>query len=159
MSKVIDFLNNKWYADNLDRGNITNILDFALLWNLFELKFFEKKFYPKKIDLFIRNCENNIDENIINITYLYFKNRYFENWNFKDKFKELFNDRELKYEHFVFNSFGSNEIENKIKTIILIIYRLRNNLFHWEKEIKFIEEQEENFKISNDFLMSLLKNL
>lgn len=154
MSKVISFLNDNWYADNLDRNRITNILDFALLWNLFELKFFNKFFKVEKIDSFIKNNAHNVDNNILNNSYLYFKNRYFENWRFNYIFKNLFNNDESK--DFIFNSFTSDE--NKFKVIILIIARFRNNLFHWEKEIKFIEYQEENFKISNDFLMSLLKN-
>ncbi len=153
MSKVISFLNNNWYANNLDRSKIINILDFALLWNLFELKFFNKYFKIEKIDSFIRNYGNNIDDNTWNNAYYYFKKRYFENWNFNYNFKDLFNNDEAK--DFVFYSFINDE--NKIKVIILIIARLRNNLFHWEKEIKFIENQEENFKVTNIFLMELLK--
>lgn len=151
MSEVINFLNSK-LSHNINRDRITNILDFALLWNLFELKFFNKYFKITKIDWFIRKYTWNISPDILDETYNYFQERYFENWNFSNNFNNLCNDEESQ--DFIFNSFTNNE--NKIKTIILIIARLRNNLFHWEKDVWNIEAQEENFWIANKFLMDLL---
>ena len=154
MSEVINFLNGK-LSHKINRDRITNILDFALLWNLFELKFFDKYFTITRIDSFIENHSNNINPDILEKTYNYFKERYFENWNFSNNFNNLCNDEKSK--DFIFNSFTNNK--NKIKTVILIIARLRNNLFHGEKDVRNLEAQEENFWIANKFLMELLKDI
>ncbi len=44
-----------------------------------------------------------------------------------------------------------------IKALILIIYRYRNNLFHGEKEIASLPNQQENFDYANNFLMTCLE--
>lgn len=138
---------NTNYNSNLQRKNIQYILDFVLLWNLFELKYFEKYFKENKLENFIKN--NNYNEiNELDDIFIYFKDRYsenddkFNNLNIKDKKEDIKNNL-LTW-------------DNKLYTVIYIISRFRNNLFHWSKRVEFIDLQKENFEKINIFLLELI---
>lgn len=45
---------------------------------------------------------------------------------------------------------------NIIEAILIIIYRLRNNIFHGEKELHTIHLQHDNFNCANRFLAEIL---
>jgi len=48
--------------------------------------------------------------------------------------------------------------EEMIEALLKIAFRLRNNLFHGEKQIEKLYEQNENFKQINLLLMNLIEN-
>ncbi len=140
-----DFFNNKWIEDN----TIKIIWEFAILWNYFEFNYCNKNCSVSKINsLDIYYNEEDLDD-IFN----YFKDRYIVNGEINNRFNKLnFNDNLKK--HIKDNLL---QWKNKITTILHIIYRFRNNMFHWEKDIRFINEQKENFKRVNKFLYSIIK--
>lgn len=82
------------------------------------------------------------------IFFIYFKDRYsenddkFNNLNIKDKKEDIKNNL-LTW-------------DNKLYTVIYIISRFRNNLFHWSKRVEFIDLQKENFEKINIFLLELI---
>lgn len=138
---------NHLIESDINRNDIDYILDFVLLWNLFELQFFWKNCTSSKINSF--NKKINTIEIDINKYFIYFKDRYssvdkFDSLNFNHTQKEIIRD-------------NLDKEDNKIITILHIIYRFRNNLFHWEKKIEFIEDQKENFEYANAFLYDMLE--
>jgi len=137
---------NDLIGSNIDRDNVQYILDFVLLWNLFELRYCDKNCTKNKIENL-----NYWDISNLNWVFDYFKDRYINN-------SEKFNN--LNFESCLKNIIKDNlsNWTDKEKTILHIIYRFRNNMFHWEKEIYNIEWQEENFENANKFLYELLKN-
>lgn len=62
---------NTNYNSNLQRKNIQYILDFVLLWNLFELKYFEKYFKENKLENFIKNNNYNEINELDDIFYIF----------------------------------------------------------------------------------------
>jgi hypothetical protein len=67
---------NKKYRVNLERDEIQYILDFTLLWNLFELEFFYDNCNKTSIKNKVENYWRNLDKLLIDKTFEYFKNRY-----------------------------------------------------------------------------------
>ena len=47
-------------------------------------------------------------------------------------------------------------IKDKIQSILYIAFRLRNNLYHGEKDVSTLYDQNENFKQINLFLMEVI---
>ncbi|MDD4151917.1 MAG: hypothetical protein PHR68_04850 [Candidatus Gracilibacteria bacterium] len=151
--KNIDIIKKINYKNNvkLNRNNIQYILDFVLLWNLFELKYLKECTKKNKIEEFIEKNEAKIIgiySNEINNIFIYFKDRYnknddkFNNLNIKDKKEDIKNNLVTG--------------DNKLFTVIYIISRFRNNLFHGSKRIEFIDLQKENFEKINNFLCELI---
>lgn len=46
-----------------------------------------------------------------------------------------------------------NTLEKKLACCLIIIYRFRNNFFHGEKWVHNFKDQQENFEMSNRFLV------
>ena len=141
---------------NISDDIIKIIWEFTILWNYFELTYFNKNCTASNI----KSLNLSISENDIKDIFNYFKNRYINNGSGNNKFDSLNLDSTLK-ERIENNLINWN---NKIKTILQILYRFRNNLFHWEKDIDFIDWQidfidwqKENFKKANEFLYIIIR--
>ena len=158
MSKVISWINEKIiHTENskIKSEDIDYIRDFTLLWNLFESLCFDDKFanmnkinniIDSKIDLFEEEKYKNIFD--------YFYDRY---KNDNNKFRKLnLRNSEKELVKKVLNDEYNNK-NNKLKFIMAIIYRYRNNLFHGEKEMRYIRFQKENFEVTNEFLMYFIE--
>lgn len=146
---------------------IESIKNFALLWNLFERYFCAK--YAK-----LPQIESNINklikdnyifpETIYKNCYDYYRQRYLT----KNKTNKLFeglgfreNASDVKYKQ-ILKSILENpdsEIKKRILACFIIVYRLRNNLFHGSKNIATLNTQNENFEIANQVIMSFLSFL
>ena len=144
---------NKKYRVNLERDEIQYILDFTLLWNLFELEFFYDNCNKTSIKNKVENYWRNLDKLLIDKTFEYFKNRYISDWVWNEKTKYL-NPKNISHKREIIDNLINDS--HKLFTIIFIIYRYRNNLFHWNKRIELIDWQDKNFKVTNRFLEYLL---
>lgn len=143
-------------------NDIEEIMNFALLWNMFEGRIFGKYIKKSGIDEKTPKIAKYIKEEVIDDAFSYFKNRYVEEEEGKYKFKHLYLDRTLNktaietiYETLKVNSCMKEE---KVKIILYIIYRLRNNLFHGEKEAYELYAQNEMFGVCNSFIIECLKH-
>ena len=47
--------------------------------------------------------------------------------------------------------------QNIIKALLIIVYRLRNNLFHGKKRLETLNTQIDNFKITNKLLATVIE--
>ena len=171
MSQVIDWINDTIINERehrIDSSDIDDIRDFSLLWNLFEdicwnqnnensnafplreiLKIVSSKYQS------LRSNQSDIDE-----IYNYFIDRYqdnnkFDNLKFRDN--ETENIAKTLLEKAINDSSSSITFEEKIKIILSIIHRYRNNLFHGEKDMQYIRLQKGNFEKSNKFLMLFIE--
>lgn len=159
---------NSFFGINRN-DNIESIKNFALLWNIFEryfcsmnasLNIIKNKIY--KLDEIGYNFPKKIHEDY----YDYFRNRYvnqndnsvnelFENLNFRD------NRTDIEYKALLKEILENpnSVIKNKLLANFIIIYRLRNNLFHGSKNIATISEQNVSFEIANKIIMDFLEFL
>lgn len=137
-----------WITDYLhvDFKNklLESVLAFLLYWNTFEARLFERNFRSESV----RDDEINIhiEDEIVSDSFEFAKQRYVSpigtlNTEFKDLgFRNLSKNKEIetedeKYVREVLLT-DSPVIQNRLNAMIIIIYRLRNNLFHGEKSIQ-----------------------
>lgn len=126
----------------------TSISDFSIMWAIFEstqLKDLEK---AKAVVDELEDIAKRVSHNIVSLHYAhsYWARRYIdENGQTRDKFEKLgfkhkpHSDLVLR----VLNGQAAN-CEEYINALLLIVYRLRNNLFHGEKDMTKINGQVEN---------------
>lgn len=130
------------------------LLEFLILWNLFEKRLFNNRF---SITEAIRK-DVKVSSASLDATLAYFKKRYIENGQTNSKFDALSFRRNDKKSNVVNILCGvSDVILNRSTAVQIIIYRLRNNLFHGLKEIETLSSNKATFLIVNEFLLSCLE--
>ncbi len=157
MTTTIDLIQwiNSRYGTNHTDEDISPVRDFTLLWNIFEREVCDRSFRIEIVRRLIN--ENNIQYENFRENYEYFFNRYVTNGQTNERFNSL-NLRENDRPQFVQETLldpNSNE-SHKILTCIIIVYRLRNNLFHGNKYIETINNQKENLINAINILVSFL---
>lgn len=166
---VLQWLNGYYdNTTNFTRDEMNVVTDFSLLWNLFESKLSERRRNGDRLSLnynrldtiasIIARKANHIhQQNFYEPFIAYFKERYIANNATNQLFdglrihrqdiKNLVRDVLLEIEQ---------RQEKVIESLLIIIYRFRNNLFHGEKELHNIHTQYDNFRQANCFLTSVL---
>ena len=158
MSDAIEWINRKIIneGEKIEPNDVEEIRDFTLLWNLFENICCNKFAKIDEINNLIDSKIDNFDENneIFTETFEYFYQRY------QDKYRFIalnFNNKAMEKLASKILSDTYTDKNNKLKFIMSVIYRYRNNLFHGEKQMRYIRLQKENFKIANKFLMYFIE--
>ncbi len=140
----------------LEYDKIDSILYFSLIWNIFEKKYFNKNAKISQVKKFIENIDS-IDAGIPNDVFNYYKARYIFNSEETYLFKS-FEFKSSKYKKITLQLLIEADSEKeKLEALMYIAFRLRNNLFHGEKEVDKLYDQNENFKQMNSFLIKLIR--
>jgi len=157
---VLNWLNNYFpNAPEFNREDIKAVTDFSLMWNLFEFKLGESDMNIARLAVIAENITQLSAGNLFYQKYLeYFQDRYI---NEESTTNNLFNGlafRQNDKRDFVADVLkgNNNNATNIIEAILIILYRLRNNLFHGEKQLHNIHNQYDNFNIANEFLSEIL---
>jgi hypothetical protein len=133
---------------------------FCLLWSLFEAQQMANDANAKRICNQVRQWElkGALDAQLFEGPLGYFRNRYFSPNGFTYHFYDL-NFRPPDQRPVVERvlSGSSHNVGDIVIALLLIIYRLRNNLFHGVKWGDELREQEQNFKNANQVLMRALE--
>ena len=161
ISNPIDWLcANAPGFDSLTQEERNAIMHFALLWSFFEAKVLGAQACAKSIVEVSKRWESEArlkPESFSN--YLsYFQRRYFKNGKFTDRFDSLRfrkNDNKELVEAVVKGE--TKNIGEIAAALLIIVYRLRNNLFHGEKWAYGINGQLDNFTNANSLLMLALE--
>ncbi len=148
---------NQRFGVNLNDNDLTSIKDFSLVWNVFEGNVFANRFT-------ITRAETEINNRVFEIAEFqafldYFKIRYVQNGATNVRFDNLHfrpSDRKVFVQQVLLDTL--TDIREIILAITIIIYRLRNNLFHGLKDIRVIDQQRDNFNQANSFLTTLLNH-
>lgn len=148
---------NRSYVD-LDEQQLTSIFYFPLIWNIFEKELCNKN---AKIGTHPDNISSDyaalIDSEVLSGVFSHFKKRYIRDGKATSLFKnfEFKTPSTIKGETFdILNSSDCATLQ--LKALLYIAFRLRNNLYHGEKEVNKLYEQNENFKQINLLLMALI---
>lgn len=137
-----------------------SISHFCLLWGLFEGRCLHENGSVQEIKQFVVRISDKLEglDQLLNTTQKYFCNRYVNaDGHFTDRFEKLCfrgNDRREDVEAVLLGS--QKDKLHVMAAVLIIIYRLRNNLFHGPKWQYEITEQEENFLIANMVLMTVM---
>tara|TARA_R110002096_G_scaffold282317_1_gene476333 strand:- start:1123 stop:1611 length:489 start_codon:yes stop_codon:yes gene_type:complete len=133
--------------------------DFSFLWSLFEGSEMNRHCSIQSIRQYVSDLEQSgrLDEIDCEAYLAYLKDRYFNNGQVTEHFPYLRLERNHNPEE-VMDAL-SNENATKVAKVIgslIIVYRLRNNLFHGEKWLHQLHDERNNFTFANGFLKSLM---
>lgn len=156
--KVFDWLKSYFPYTDIVEEDMSSVLHFCLMWSLFESKVCEKHASVGKIKSFTKrlNKEKSLKQTDFDPYLLYFQKRYLTKGKTNDRFDKL-RISSIYREH-VESVLKKEETKNAsiILALLIIIYRLRNTLFHGEKPIIALNDQNINFDVSNRFLAQVL---
>lgn len=148
---------NRNYVD-LNELRLTSIFYFPLIWNIFEKELCNKRAYIKPHAKNIsRKYAALVNAEVLSNVFSYFKERYISDEQETSLFTNFeFQDCEIKKETLKILKSSDNTNILQLKALLYIAFRLRNNLFHGEKDVNKLYEQNENFKQINLLLMALI---
>lgn len=136
------------------------IKTFALLWSLFEAKLMGTEANARKISQAVEEWDaaNALCAELYDREVAYFRNRYFQNGEYTFRFYKLQLRKSDMPELIAAGLRGDADTpRDRVLTVLLIIWRFRNNLFHGEKWAYELQEQLDNFSHANAVLMRVLE--
>lgn len=138
------------------------ILCFALLWSLFEAKALNARASAQALLALVHEkaADGQLDAQDFIDCLAYFRARYFTDGRLTAHFDGLNLRRNDKPElvRQVLNG-TNNDPADSVAATLIIVYRLRNNLFHGIKWAYGIQGQRQNFEQANNALMSAITQL
>ncbi|EKE25236.1 MAG: hypothetical protein ACD_5C00242G0003 [uncultured bacterium] len=143
-------------GQNIDDATYQSIADFCVIWALFEGT--ELHGIEVAVDE-LKNVAIRVSPNLQNVQGIldYWKNRYVEEGQTNNRFEHLHLNhaphRNLVSK--VLTEADTNQV-NVVHALLLITYRLRNNLFHGVKDITRIRDQIINLNNASEFLKNIL---
>jgi hypothetical protein len=135
------------------------ILDFTLLWSFFETRAMQTRGSSKRIRELANNWGSsgliNVDDFAAPLAY--FSQRYFNN-NQPTTYYGGLNLRDNDYPGLVKTVLRGDVVTpaETLSALLIVVFRLRNNLFHGTKWAYGIQDQLTNFKYANAILMGAL---
>lgn len=166
------FSEKKWFEQNwehgeLDESKIESIFYFTVIWPIFERKLCRKKAQMKKDSISLASDYHSIlDRGVLNRVFTHFRSRYlYIGGSPTDIFNAFVfdlsgdNTTKNKYKEEVLTTLGVENpgSEEKLRALLYISFRLRNNLYHGEKETEKLYSQNENFRQVNMLLLEIIK--
>lgn len=136
------------------------IFDFSFLWSLFEAQIMENfaraDRMRAKVDAWA--ADSTLEADRYEPELAYFRNRYFADGALTYHFPHL-NLRPSDHPALVQAVIeGANDdLRDRILALLMIVWRLRNNLFHGAKWAYQLRDQRDNFTQANSVLMRLLE--
>lgn len=160
----IEWLNREFIFAGVDFHDprLQPIYTFALIWNLFEKAACGRNASLSSIRQSVEKANKAGALHAANyMPYVeYFRGRYLEDKSIQNLAHQLRikddRSRELMKEVFVDNT---RELDKVVGALLLIAYRIRNNLFHGEKELHFLYRQETLFRVINNLLTDYLTDI
>ncbi|PRY82538.1 hypothetical protein [Mongoliibacter ruber] len=151
---MIEWINNR-FGTEFNENDLKNIKDFSLLWNIFENLVCNRNCSIQRME----ESLNQIEFQLVNFenSLAYLKERYTMDNNTNERFEHL-RITPIARKEFVKQVLLENDknTSNIILALAIIVYRYRNNLFHGEKNFMLLNEQDENFRVANQILKSIL---
>jgi hypothetical protein len=153
-ANMIRWINNRFGTD-YSEADLNEIKNFTLLWNIYENIIFNTHFTVNQLENEINS--RNLDFQQFQSCFNYYQNRYVENNMINQRFSYLNfrqNDREQLVRDVLLGAINTDN--DRIFSIGIIVYRLRNNLFHGVKDYRNLNGQADNFIYANIFIQQFL---
>lgn len=145
---------------NLPDADRRVIFDFSFLWSLFEAQIMENfaraDRIREKVDAWA--ADGTLEAAQYDLQLAYFRNRYFADGALTHHFPYL-DLRPADHPALVQAVIeGANDDpRDRMLALLMIVWRLRNNLFHGAKWAYQLRDQRENFTQANSVLMRMLE--
>jgi len=156
---INQFFNNA--VDLQQNEGLERIKNFALFWNMFERFACANFANVAKIESFVVKLNNKtaITNEFVNPYLEYFINRYTQNETINIEGLQFRNNpADVRAKEKVI-SVLSRKVETPkeiLEALLLILLRFRNNLFHGNKQIVYLDTQVTNFTLANKLLAKVL---
>lgn len=159
----IEWLNNRVLNGNVDFAQLRHVLSFSLLWNLFETKACSRNANPNSIKTSVDNAAlaNRLNHDNYLEYVNFFRNRYIdENDSLNHRFERL-EFSNATHRNIVVRTLRGEiqELNTIVYSLLLIAHRVRNNLFHGNKDIVFLENQTDLFQVVNNLLADYIEDI
>lgn len=133
--------------------------EFAIAWGFFEYKYFDKVYKIEKLSkIEIVNLNEEIKKTVVGVkkSLLDFSEQnYGSNFCWADKLRvKKESNREIVNQFLADTETIDNE---QVKNCIFVCSRIRNNLFHGEKDIAMLNEQKQIIESVKEFLKILIE--
>jgi len=147
------------FADLSDEER-SAIANFTLLWSAMEGRMIQSNANPASLAEVVKtlSAQGRLQPARFDKSLAYFRGRYFQGAAFDDRFEQLLfrkNDQRPLVEAVL--SGKDADTEHVVLALLMIAYRLRNNLFHGVKWAYGIRGQQPNFEHGADILMGMLE--
>jgi hypothetical protein len=140
-----------------DRNEIFN---FTFLWSLFEAQVMDNFARADRIGVKVDEWREagTLSADQYDTELAYFRNRYYKNGEFTHHFPhlQLRPSDQPDIVQSVLNG-TNNDPRDRLLTVLMIVWRFRNNLFHGQKWTYQLQDQFSNFTHANQVLMRLLE--
>lgn len=157
----------EWIASNfahvhLDAKTQSAVVNFSLIWNVFEGQFCDNSVSVSKLDLIAGEVTSEpFPEQILKQIFRFYKDRYVENesvnWRF-DSLNFRGNDRKEVVAAIILSP-DDDITQDAILALLIIVYRIRNNLFHGLKAFDMLHDQAQNLITASCFLSLVMESL
>jgi len=146
--------------DQLPEADREAIMHFSLLWSFFEARALGSAASANAIVALVQGWEDDgrLDVAPFDQSLSYFKDRYFQNGAATPNFQGLAlrpNDNPATVEAVLKGE--NTSTRDCVAALLIVVYRLRNNLFHGVKWAYGIRDQLSNFNNANATIMAALE--
>lgn len=142
---------------HLDPECLHAVQNFTLMWNIFESLLCDNSASVCKFGLILAKWKVQHLPQEIQQAFAYFQNRYVTTDGFSRHFKLQFRRNDCR--EMVENALKSahNDASTMIYVLLIIIYRLRNNLFHGLKSVSSLNNQTDNLNVAAQALAATIE--
>lgn len=158
---AVSWISHNYANVYIDEPSQIAVVNFSLMWNVFEGQFCNNSVSVAKLDSIAEEiASGEFSEEEIQQIFDFYKNRYVENGTVNDRFDNLNfrpRDRREFVEEVILNH--NHITKDSILALLIIVYRLRNNLFHGLKSFNLLHNQAENLNYASTFLSLVMECL
>lgn len=146
-------------AAYLDENALVALRNFTLMWNLFEGLLCNTKATVSTFDRLVKELPSNSHQiSSLNTAFAYYRQRYTHNGCTNARFDQLHFRSNDKKEIVAATLLSENPTMQELGfALLVIIYRLRNNLFHGLKSFDQLNDQAENLNRAAEGLAAFMK--
>ncbi len=158
---IMEWLRRKAPGFNdLTNAERNAIADFSLLWSLFEAQVLDNNGSAGRICSAVDGWrdDNSLEAEVYDPELSYFRHRYFSDEAFTHHFEHLHlrqTDQPALVRAVINGS--NNDPRDRVVTVLIVVLRFRNNLFHGLKWQYKLADQLENFTNANRVLIKVLE--
>lgn len=158
---AVSWISNNYADVYIDEETQRAVVNFSLMWNVFEGQFCDNGANVAKFELLAEEItKRNYPEQEVKEIFLFYRNLFIENGETNWRFESLEfrrNDRKDFVKEVILNH---NHIsKDAFWAALIIIYRIRNNLFHGVKAFHLLHNQSENLNTASAFLALIMEQL
>lgn len=145
----------------IDETTFGPILHFSLMWNLFERDACGKEANPSNIEKSVQSAfaAGKLNLMVFQEHLEYFQHRSQREGMTIDRYLDALKLTNPNARNLVRGALAGTlgDVNNVVHALLLIAHRIRNNLFHGEKEVAYLHSQVDLFRAVNSLLATYLK--